>query len=130
MNNVSIWNQTRKRLLGDAIGRADTSRTRRTGLLKRTGLAEGEGLWIIPCEGIHTFFMKFPIDVLFLDRKRRVVKLVRSMGPWRMAISLRGRSVVELPAGTIEKTGTEKGDLLEIGEPRSEAPIDTTSNPS
>ena len=122
MKTVSIRNATRNRLLGDAIGRADTSQTRRIGLLQRTGLAEGEGLWILPCEGIHTFFMKFPIDVLFLNKKKCVVKLVRSMGPWRMAMSLRARSVVELPAGTIEKTGTQRGDILEVAEAAATAP--------
>lgn len=116
MKTVSIRNATRNRLLGDAIGRADTSQTRRTGLLQRSGLAEGEGLWILPCEGIHTFFMKFPIDVLFLNKKKCVVKLVRSMGPWRIAMSLRARSVLELPAGTIEKTGTQRGDMLEVAD--------------
>jgi uncharacterized membrane protein (UPF0127 family) len=111
---VSILNKTKNCVLGDAIGRADTSQTRRTGLLKKTGLLDGEGLWILPCEGIHTFFMKFAIDVLFLDKKRSVVKLVHSMGPWRMAISFRAHSVLELPAGTIVKTGTMRGDLLEV----------------
>ena len=122
MRKVRIWNKTRDRVLGDAIGRADTSQTRRSGLLKRTGLAEGEGLWILPCEGIHTFFMKFPIDVVFLNKKKCVVKLVRSMGPWRMALSLRARSVVELPAGTIEKTGTKRGDFVEISEAAATEP--------
>ncbi|HZS50705.1 MAG TPA: DUF192 domain-containing protein [Bryobacterales bacterium] len=116
LNKVIVRNKTRHRLLGDAIERADTSQTRRMGLLKRTGLAKGEGLWILPCEGIHTFFMKFPIDVLFLNRKKQVVKALPSLGPWRLAMSLRGRSVLELPAGTIRDTGTQRGDQIEIVE--------------
>lgn len=116
MKKVSIRNKTRGRLLGDAIEVADSGKTRRVGLLKRTGLAPGEGLWILPCEGIHTFFMKFPIDVLFLDRQKRVVKTVQAMEPWRLAVSLRGRSVVELPAGVIEQSGTSQGDEMEVSE--------------
>ncbi len=77
-------------------------------------MRKGEGLWILPCEAIHTFFMKFDIDVLFLDKKRRVVKAVRRLRPWRLAGSWRGRSVLELPAGTIEETGTQTGDVLEV----------------
>jgi len=116
LQKVSIRNKTRGSLLGDAIEVADTGKTRRVGLLKRTGLAPGEGLWIRPCEGIHTFFMKFPIDVLFLDRHQRVVKAVKAMEPWRLAVSLRGRSVVELPVGLIEQSGTHKGDEMEVSE--------------
>lgn len=116
VKTLSIRNQTRGCLLGNAIGRADTSSSRREGLLKRTGLREGEGLWIVPCEAIHTFFMKFAIDVLFLDKKRRVVKTVTCLRPWRLALSWRGRSVLELPAGAIERTGTRPGDQLEVVE--------------
>ena len=91
---------------------ADTSAKRRTGLLKHTSLEPGQGLWIVPCEGVHTWFMKFAIDVVFLNKKRQVVKLRKSMGKWRMAMSLRAHSVLELPAGTLERTGTQKGDQL------------------
>jgi hypothetical protein len=56
--------------------------------------------------------MKFPIDVAFLNKKRQVVKMRKSMGRWRMAMSLRAHSVLELPAGTLERTGTAKGDQL------------------
>jgi uncharacterized membrane protein (UPF0127 family) len=116
VKTLRILNKTKGCSLGDAIGRADTGQTRRVGLLKRTGLEKGEGLWIVPCEAIHTFFMKFDIDVLFLDRRRQVVKTVRRMRPWRMAMSWRARSVIELPPGTIEETGTAAGDLLEFEE--------------
>ena len=114
LKKVSILNRTRGWSLGEAIERADTSRSRRAGLLKKSGLGKGEGLWILPCEAIHTFFMKFDIDVLFLDKNRRVVKVVNRMPPWRMSMSWRARSVLELPAGTIAETGTGRGDLLEV----------------
>ena len=58
-------------MLADRADIADTSAKRRTGLLKHTGLAPGEGLWIVPCEGVHTFRMKFAIDVVFLNKKRK-----------------------------------------------------------
>jgi uncharacterized membrane protein (UPF0127 family) len=101
-------------LLGDAIDVADNSASRNAGLLKRQGLAAGEGLWIVPCEGIHMFFMKFAIDVVYVDKKRRVKKVVRSLKPWRISLCLPADSVIELPVGLIDSTGTEKGDQLEF----------------
>ncbi len=71
-------------------------------------------MWIVPCEAVHTFRMKFPIDVIFIDRNKRVTKIVPNMKRSRMAMSWRGRSVIELAAGAAEKTGTEVGDQLEI----------------
>ena len=101
-------------MLADRVEVADTSAKRRTGLLKRTGLDPGEGLWIAPCEGIHTFGMKFAIDVVFLNRKKKILKVRPNMVRGRMSISLRAHSVLELPAGTLEATGTVKGDQLEF----------------
>jgi len=114
LRKFRVINRTRGCVLGDAIDRADTGQTRRVGLLNRSGLQKGEGLWIVPTEAIHTFFMRFAIDVLFLDKKKRVVKAVPRMGAWRMAFSWRGRTVVELPSGVIEETGTQVGDELEM----------------
>ena len=109
-----IRNAARNTQLGDSIEKADSSAKRRTGLLKHTSLAEGAGLWIVPCESIHTFFMRFPIDVVYIDKKRRVRKVVHALQPWRMSMCLRAHSVIELPPGTIERTGTQPGDTLEI----------------
>jgi uncharacterized membrane protein (UPF0127 family) len=102
--------------LADRADIADTSEKRRQGLLQHTGLAMGEGLWIVPCEAVHTFFMKFDIDVLFLNKKRQIVKVRENMGKWRMAGALLsgGHSVLELPAGTCQRTSTAKGDQLEF----------------
>jgi len=72
---VRVENRTRAVLLGDAIEIADTSSKRRTGLLKHASLPKGQGIWIVPCEAVHTFGMKFAIDVLFLNRKRKVLKV-------------------------------------------------------
>ena len=109
-----IRNRSKQVVLGDSITVADTAAERRTGLLRHTGLAPGEGLWIVPYEAVHTFRMKFPIDVIFIDRNKRVTKIVPNMKRSRMAMSWRGRSVIELAAGAAEKTGTEVGDQLEI----------------
>ena len=100
-------------LATDAI-RANTSATRRVGLLNHTSLPEGEGLWIAPCEAVHCFGMKFDSDVLFLDKKKKVVKVRERMKPRRIAICLWAHSVLELPSGMIAKTGTMKGDQLEF----------------
>ncbi len=112
MPKLRILNRTRGRVLADRADIADTSAKRRTGLLKHTGLERGEGLWIVPSEGIHTFAMKFAIDVLFLDRKGVILKARPNMGKRRIALSLLAHSVVELPAGIIEETGTQRGDQL------------------
>ena len=101
-------------MLAHAASVADSSETRRTGLLKHTGLAPGNGLWIVPCESVHSFFMKFTIDVLYLDRQHKVKKIRPEMVPWRASACLTAHSVLELPAGTIARTGTVAGDQLEI----------------
>jgi hypothetical protein len=111
---VLVRNLTRQTVLADRVDVADTSERRRTGLLKHSGLAEGEGLWIIPCEAVHTFGMKFPIDVVFINRKREVVKVRKNMTRRRLAIALWAHSVLELPAGVAERTRTEPGDQLQF----------------
>jgi uncharacterized membrane protein (UPF0127 family) len=111
---LQILNVTRGFVIGDFIEVADTSAKRRTGLLKHKGLDRGQGLWIVPCEAVHTFGMKFPIDVLFLDKKRKVLKIRKDMGKRRFAISLFAHSVLELPAGMAEASGTLPGDQLEL----------------
>ncbi len=111
---IQVRNLTRNAVLADGASVADTSSTRRTGLLKHTGLAPGDGLWIVPCESVHSFFMKFTIDVLYLDREHKVKKVRPEMVPWRVSACLTAHSVLELPAGTIARTGTVPGDQLEI----------------
>lgn len=112
MRYVRVRNVSRRAVLAEAAGIATNSRERRTGLLKHTSLPDGEGLWIAPCEAVHTFGMKFAIDVLFLDKKNRVVKIRARMPKRRIAGSFRAASVLELPAGTAERTGTAVGDEL------------------
>jgi hypothetical protein len=99
-------------VLADSADLADTSKKRRVGLLKHTGLRLGEALWIVPCESVHSFFMKFTIDILYLDRGKKVKGFRHNMKPWRVSACLLSHSVLELPAGMIERSGTQKGDQL------------------
>ena len=101
-------------MLGRAIDVADTSSSRRVGLLKHERLESGTGLWILPCESVHTFFMKFPIDLVYLDKRRKVRKVRNAVPPWRLSACLLAHSVLELPAGTAAETGTQVGDELTI----------------
>jgi len=107
-----VRNHTRDTVLGDAVELADTSETRRVGLLKHTRLEPGTGLWIVPCESVHTFFMKFPIDLVYLDKQRKVRKVRHAVPAWRLSACLSAHSILELPAGTAEKSGTLPGDEL------------------
>jgi uncharacterized membrane protein (UPF0127 family) len=111
---VKVNNATKGVILGDAVIVASDSRTRRTGLLRHSTLIPGEGLWIVPCEAVHTFGMKFAIDVVFLSRKKQILKVRKNMTVRRIAICLRAHSVLELPAGMLDKTGTTPGDQLEF----------------
>ena len=95
---------------------ADTGAKRNTGLLKHDKLQPGEGLWIIPCEGVHTFFMKFPIDLVYLDKRLKVRKVRPAVPAWRLSACLTAHSVLELPAGVAKETGTVAGDVLEVEE--------------
>lgn len=114
MRRLRVHNRSQATMLADRAQIADSSKTRKIGLLKHDRLETGEGLWITPCEGVHTVGMKFPIDVLFLDKKRKVVKIRAAMPRWRMAACLWAHSVLELPSGTAEATKTGAGDQLEF----------------
>lgn len=111
---VLVRNQTRNTVLAREADVADTSAKRRTGLLKHERLEPGAGLWIVPCESVHTFFMRFPIDLVYLTRDHRVRKTRSAVGPWRLSACLPAHSVLELPAGTVQETGTQPGDQLAI----------------
>ena len=111
---ILVRNLTRNTELADQAELAESGTKRSKGLLGRKGLQRGEGMWIIPCEAIHTFFMRFPIDLVYLDRKLRIKKVRDSVRPWRISACLSAHSVIELPAGTIRDTRTECGDILEI----------------
>lgn len=100
-------------ILGSRVGKADSFGRRLRGLMFRSGLGQGEGLLIEPCKSVHTHFMRFPIDVLFLDRERRVVHFIPAMAPWKTSPLIKGaHAVLEVTAGAAE--GTTVGDRLEF----------------
>jgi uncharacterized membrane protein (UPF0127 family) len=84
------------------------------GLLGRRDLPEEEGILIRPCSSIHMFFMRFPIDAVFLDRDFRVLKVAPNLRPWRMASKRRAKIVLELAAGRCERAGVQEGDRLAL----------------
>ena len=115
---IRLVNRTRGALLAERVQRAERVLDRMRGLLGRTALGDGEALAIAPCGSIHTFFMKFAIDAVFLDRRGRVVRALTGLRPWRATrFHLRAEQVVELPAGTLARTGTREGDELEFESP-------------
>ncbi len=104
---------------------ARDSRSRRRGLLGRDRLETGHALVIAPCGAIHTWFMRFPIDVLFVAKDGRVVKCAHDVKPWRMAAALTAHAAIETPAGTLRRCGAEPGDhiLLErVSQPPGASP--------
>lgn len=108
-----VRNATRGLVLGFQVSGAETFRLRLLGLMFRAGLPQGEGLLIRPCRAVHTHFMRFPIDVLFLDRESRVVHLIPAMAPWKLSPTIKDAdAVLELPAGA--SGATAPGDLLEL----------------
>ena len=112
---LRVNNLTRNSCLGEQIEVADTTMRRIVGLLGRQSLASGSGLFIVPTQAIHTIGMAFPIDVVFVDRKYKVVGLCDSLAPLRLSgLHLRALGVIELPAGTIRSTGTQLGDHLAV----------------
>ena len=109
---LQISNLTRQTVLATSAEVADNSARRNKGLLGRTRLGAGEGMWIVPGEAIHTFGMRFAIDLAYLDRNRRIRKVRSHVAPWRVSACLSAHSVLELPSGTIHGTKTQVGDEL------------------
>ena len=91
---------------------AETPLTRLKGLLGRSGLERGEGLLLRPASSIHTFFMRFPIDAVFLDRDLVVLSVSVHLKPWRTAGKRGAKAVLELPAGEAERAGIRPGEKL------------------
>ena len=101
---------------------ADTALKRMKGLLGRAGLDEGEGLLIKPAGSIHMFFMRFPIDAVFLDRELRVVKVVPELKPWRIAGARGAKQVLEIGSGEAARRGIEPGKRLTLAEEERDQP--------
>ena len=117
---MQIFNQTKNTIVATHAIVANTSKARRVGLLKHESLQHGEGMWICPCESVHTVGMKFPIDIIYLDRKHRIKKLKQRVPAWRISFCLTAHSVLELPAGTIAFTRTQVHDQLLVRDSNDE----------
>jgi uncharacterized protein len=111
------FNQTRQVYLATDLAVAQTHLTRLRGLLgvSADDFRNGRGLWINPCRGVHTLAMRFPIDVVYLDRAGTVVHVEHNLQPWRFSpVRMQATSVLELPSHTVAGTGTALGDSIEI----------------
>jgi len=113
--SMQAINLTQKKTLASGLSVADTILSSLIGLLGKPNLPPGEGLWLVPCQSIHTMWMRFPIDVIFLDSAKTVVHLIENMKPFRISKHVSSaRSVIELPATTITSTQTQLGDQIVI----------------
>lgn len=112
--SFAIVNDRTGDLVAHEVEAAFDSRTRRKGLLGRDGLHDGQAMVLAPCGAIHTFGMRFPIDVLFVARDGRVLKIVERLAAWRIAGSLRAIATVELAAGHASRVGLAEGDRLVV----------------
>ncbi len=112
---VRATNATRATVLGQCIRVAETGLTRIVGLLGERELQPGDGLLIVPSQGVHTLGMQFPIDIAVLDDDWRVLATRRDMRPFRMTpIFWKAAAVLELPSGMLESTSTLVGDIIEF----------------
>ena len=112
-----VYNRTRDICLADAVEPARSVLKRMKGLIGRSaeGFLGGKAFWIVPSEGIHTFGMRFPIDAVYLDTNGKALRIYHELAPYRFAaVMLKARSVLELPPGTLARTGTQVGDILEF----------------
>ena len=114
---MSAFNRTRETRVASRVRVANTHWSRLRGLIGTSAseFQSGEGLWILPCHGVHTFAMRFPLDLIYLDPERAVVEIFEAVKPWRVApVRMRAASVLELPPGAIERSGTQTGDTIEM----------------
>jgi uncharacterized membrane protein (UPF0127 family) len=110
-----VFNLTRESFLSLGVARADTTGTRLRGLLGKRRLEPDDGLWIVPSQGIHTVGVLFPIDVVYLDKRHRVVHVIEHLGPFRTGpIRTDTASVLELPPRSVHASQTQVGDDLRI----------------
>jgi uncharacterized protein len=116
-SKAQAFNHTRGVYLATELALANTHWTRLRGLLGTSpdDFRNGSGIWIVPCHGVHTLAMRFPIDVAYLDPDRIVIHIERELRPWRIApVRMQAASVLELPSQVLSETGTEMGDKIEI----------------
>jgi uncharacterized membrane protein (UPF0127 family) len=122
---AALMNARTRAPVADAVELAVTRRSRRRGLLGRDGLDAGAALLLEPCAAVHTAFMRFPIDLVFVDRDGRAVKIVKDVPPWRIALSPGARAVIEMAGGSLRRVDLLLGDRLYVL-----PPSDSTGKPS
>jgi len=119
-----VQNHEKRTVLGEAIEVADTAVRRVKGLLGRECLEDGQGLLFKQCSSLHTLFMRFPIDIVFMDKRCKVLKSKANVHPFKLvAAPLRAYYALELPAGSIARSGTKVGDHLAFSEDTEAAPL-------
>jgi len=111
---LRVLDATRGTQIAHSLRIAGSSGERSRGLLGRKSLEPGTGLWIVPCEAVHTFWMKFAIDLIYLDRELRIRKLRHSVPAWRISACFSAHSVLELPSGAIREAQAELGDRIDF----------------
>jgi uncharacterized protein len=111
-STIALINQRTGAPIATTVERAVTRASRRRGLLGRDGLAASHALMLEPCAAVHTAFMRFPIDVVFVDRQGYAVKIVRNLPAWRIAVAPRAHAVVEMAAGSLAGVDLSVGDRL------------------
>ena len=110
---MKVINKTKNTVLAEEAIVADRLYSRMKGLLGKENLPKGQAFILRPCNSIHTFFMQFPIDVIFVDRDNKIIKAISGLKPWRLSsVYLLAQSCIELPAGTIASSLSSPGDLL------------------
>lgn len=112
---MKIYNSTQNKLLAEDVKLADNIISRTFGLIPKKNMLQDEGLIIKPCCSIHTFFMRFTIDVLFVDRRNQIVGMYENVKPWRiLPIHLNSFYVIELASGSISSKNIQKGDIISL----------------
>jgi uncharacterized protein len=109
-----LENTRNSEVVADHLLTAFESAGRNKGLLGRDGLDAGSAMILAPCSAVHTFFMRFSIDVAFVARDGRVIKVRRAVAPWRIAVAFGAFAVIELAAGSLERANTIRGDVLSL----------------
>jgi uncharacterized membrane protein (UPF0127 family) len=115
LSSIVVTNVTRNTALADNARRTEGFFARGRGLMFTTSLPEGAGLIIEPCNSVHMFFMRYPLDVIFIDKSGQVLFMYADIKPWRVGRVVRGaRTAIELPAGSINRSQTAVGDILTL----------------
>jgi len=122
-----LVNATQKTIVSDRCHFANSVLKRMVGLLNRGRFDQGEGLLLDRCYGIHTFGMRFPIDVLFLDKDLHVIRAIKALPPYRTCAVKKSVYVLEVPVGAIEASRTEEGDQIQISNANSDTTTDLRS---